>query len=211
MDVTIPVPIFGHMAQEQGRRIRVLAPYGILIHEIRLSQSELGWQARVVTLPNQIWVEPGGRRALCFSSDSSEGAEEMAVAFVERDCVARGHRLVDHMIAIGENATGEPSRRHVANVPLRFLPRGTIGDGASRRVLPEVSHDLSETGLYIATGHILQRGARMAIELKLPMLPERLEGVVVWKQEDSRPGKDRGMGISLLDPPLAYRLGIQSL
>ena len=86
------------MAHEPGRRIRVLAPYGVLTHEIRLSQTESGWQARVVTLPNQIWVEPGGRRALRFSSDSAVGAEEMAVEFVQRDCLARGHRLVDHMI-----------------------------------------------------------------------------------------------------------------
>ena len=199
------------MAQDPGRRIQVLAPYGVLIHEIRLTQTEIGWQARVVTLPNQIWVEPGGRRALCFSSDSAAGAEEMAVEFIQRDSQARGHRLVDHMIVTGENTNGGPSRRRVVTVPVRFLPRGAIGEGASRRALPAVTHDLSETGLFIATGHILQPGARMALELKLPGFPERLEGLVVWKQEESLPGKDRGMGISLIDPPLAYRLGIQSL
>jgi hypothetical protein len=189
----------------------VLAPYGTLTHEIRLSQADGRWQARIVTLPGQIWVEPGGRRALTFESTSAAQAEEMAIQFVQRDCIARGHRLADQMRLLQEAGSPEPSRRHVASFPVRLMPRGRLTAGVPRKVLPAVTHNLSETGMFIVTRHFLEPGAKVAIELNLPGLPERLEGVVIWARKESRPGSEAGLGIRLLDPPLSYRAGLQSL
>ena len=199
------------MSPDVGRRIRVLAPYGRLTHEIRLSQADDRWQARIVTLPGQIWVEPGGRRALTFESTSAARAEEMATQFVQRECIARGHRLVDEVILSQEADSPEPSRRRVVSLPVRLLPRGRLSSGKPRKALRAVTHDLSETGLFIVTRHFLEPGARVAIELKLTGLPERLEGVVIWTRKECLPGSETGMGIRLLDPPFSYRVGLQSL
>jgi hypothetical protein len=199
------------MSPDVSRRIRVLAPYGTLTHEIRLSQADGRWQARIITLPGQIWVEPGGRRALTFESTSAARAEEMATQFVQRDCIARGHRLAGEVRLPQEAGPPEASRRRVASLPVRLMPRGRLTSGMTRKVLPAVTHNLSETGLFIVTRHFLNPGARVAIELKLPGLPERLEGVVIWARKEGLPGGEAGLGIRLLDPPLSYRVGLQSL
>jgi len=199
------------MKAHPHRRIQSIAGYGLLIHEIRVARADRGWEARIVTLPNIVWVEPGGTRALTFQAPSQEKAEEMAANFIEQDCAFRGHRLMEASSASDTLVGMAPARRCVGRFPLRFSAANPLEPGASRRARPATTSNISETGLFIATSELLSPGDRVRIDLRLPGLPERLEGVVVWVRAEGELGKDRGMGIRLLDPSLSYRAQIQAL
>lgn len=164
-----------------------------------------------MTLPNQIWVEPGGRRALIFRGATPSAAAEAAAAFVGRDSLARGHRLAepgqegDALQLLG------PASRLVKRYSLRYVARGTLMGDRERRTRSAETANLSETGLFIATEETLVPGSRLSIDLRLPGLQERLDGVVVWSRHERAPGLDPGLGVRLVDPPLSYRAKIQSL
>jgi hypothetical protein len=195
-----------------ARRIQVQAPYGKLIHEIRLSSNRGIWQARIITLPRQIWVEPGGNRALTFEASTAEEAETRAAEFIEKECISRGHRLVDPTTTPGRGPdAGTPARRLSAEYALRFMQPGTLGHGGGGRTRAGRTANLSETGLFIATAEALYPGSRLIIELRLPGSDERLEGVVVWSRMSGGPGREAGMGVRLVGPSLDYRARIQSL
>ena len=198
------------MAEVQtGCHIRVQAPYGKLVHEIRLSKDGDKWRAHIVTLPRQIWVEPGGRKAMTFEAGTPERAEDLAVDFVHKDCIARGYRLIDPSRDRG-GGNYMPARRLTVEYPLRFVQKGAIirSGTVSRRAL---TANLSESGLFIATDEPFFPGSRVAIDLSLPGTSERLEGLVVWSRMASQFGNEAGMGVRLLDPSLSYRSRIQSL
>jgi Tfp pilus assembly protein PilZ len=199
------------MPIKESRRVDVIASYGRLVHEIRVSMTDGRWEARIVTLPNQIWVEPGGRSALVFESDSAEKAEEMAVAFVQRDSVVRGHRLADSSYVDDGSGDHEPARRRAARCPVRYQPRGKTAGKETRRAGAAATANLSETGIFIATEDPLPAGSRLEIDLRLPGFAERLAGVVIWTCRQSASGRELGMGVKLLDPPFSYRARIQSL
>ena len=200
------------MPQQTVRQIVVTTKQGRLVHEIRLTITGSRWQARVVTLPNHIWVEPGGRRALVFESDNAERAEEMAASFIRRDSLARGHRVADPMHrADGAAPEREPARRRSGCYSVRFAPRKPPAAGGKRRARTASTENLSETGLFISTNAPLPPGSFLDIDVRLPGLAERLEGVVVWTRGHAVGSLDNGMGVRLLDPSLAYRAMIQTL
>lgn len=192
-----------------GSRISVQAPYGKLVHEIRLSRDGNMWSARIVTLPRQIWVEPGGRKAMTFRADTPERAQDLAIDFVHKDCIARGHRLIDPSREKGA-LTDLPARRLPVEYPIRIIQKGILaGRGTvTRRAL---TTNLSESGLFIATSEPFFPGSHVAIDLSLPGTSERLEGVVVWSRMADQYGRRAGMGVRLLEPSLSYRSRIQSL
>ena len=190
----------------------MVATYGQLIHEVRVTFVGGRWQARVVTLPNRIWVRPGGRTALKFEAGSAKEAEERAVAFILRDCVARGQRVLDPSLpSASPQGVDEPARRILVEYPLRFLPVGIIKDREPIRARSGVTLNLSETGLYICSEDPLPAHWRVRVDLRLPGLAERLEGAVIWTREKPEPGLRSGMGVHLLDPSLSYRARIQTL
>ena len=200
------------MQHRTGRRIHVQAPYGELIHEIRLSSDGNVWRARVVTLPRQIWVAPGGATALTFEAGTSDEAEALAVEFVERECVARGYRLANNRRrGQGQTGGGQPAHRLCARYPIRFEQFGALerATGAGRHTGSTLN--LSETGLFVATDEALYPGSRVALDIRLPGTQERLEGTVVWSRMSGAPGSQSGMGIRLDSPSLTYRARIQSL
>ena len=137
------------------------------MHEIRLSVDKGRWQARVVTLPNHTWVEPGGRRALVFEAGSPERATEQAAAFIQRDCVARGHRVVDPMKSNEKSNARDNARRRPARHPVRFMPRASPANKTRRTARIASTENLSETGLFIATERPLPPGSRIEIDLRL--------------------------------------------
>ncbi|HZI93255.1 MAG TPA: PilZ domain-containing protein [Patescibacteria group bacterium] len=198
------------MSDQPFRRIQVTAPYGILVHEIRLSMNEGRWQARVVTLPNHIWVEPGGLRALVFESDSAQQATDLAAAFIQRDCVARGHRVTDPVTGDDRQSAIDTARRRLARHPVRFVPRAGAADKTRQAARIASTENLSETGLFIATERPLPPGSRIQIDLRLPGLAQRLVGVVVWTRPNHSGGLPTGMGVRLVEPSFSYRALIQT-
>lgn len=199
------------MENRIGRRIQVKTPYGDLTHEIRLSCDGDLWQARIVTLPRQIWVAPGGGRALTFEAPTADGAEAMAAEFIEKECIARGHRPLDQMHRDRVLSSGGPARRVVGRFTTRYAACGALSGLGEVRSRSGTTTNVSETGLFIETDDALYPGTRVTIELKLPGSPERLEGVVVWACTTAGGGRAAGMGIRLASPALSYRARIQSL
>ncbi len=200
------------MSQRPGRRIHVQAAYGELIHEVRLSMDGTGWKAIVVTLPRQIWVAADGKSALTFRAETVEEAEALAVAFIESECVARGHRLANNRRPSRGGIVGDrPARRLSRSYPIRFTQCGRLGRAEAARPYRGETLNLSETGLFIATDEALYPGSRVVIDLKLAGSHERLDGVVVWSRMANARGGKAGMGIRLESPPLSYRSRIQSL
>lgn len=200
------------MTMRTVRQIVVLSRHARLIHEIRVSFDAGKWKAHVVTLPNHIWVEPGGKRALAFEAASAQRAEEMAAAFIHRDSISRGHRLAEPPESAGEaSAQREPARRRRACYPVRFAPRPEGNSEERRRASAASTENLSETGLFICTNAPLPPGSRLDIDVRLPGLAERLSGVVVWTRCEPGSALDNGMGVQLVEPSPAYRAVVQSL
>jgi len=200
------------MSTRPIRQIVALARHARLVHEIRVSFDAGRWKAHVVTLPNHIWVEPGGKRALAFEAGSPEKAEEMAAAFIHRDSISRGHRLSEASQAVGDTpAAREPARRRRGCYPVRFAPRSGAEAEERRRARAASTENLSETGLFISTNAPLPPGSRLDIDVRLPGLAERLSGVVVWSRCEPGSALDNGMGVQLVEPSLAYRAVIQTL
>ncbi len=189
----------------------VEAPYGRLVHEVRLACQSGSWAAWIVTLPSQTWLAPDGRAPLTFEAATEEEAERRAVAFIECECVARGHRLLEPGSTNPADASHTPARRVVVELPLRFLRRGRAVAGMPRLVRRAVTANVSETGLFIATDDVITERARISIDLRLPGRNERLEGEVVWSRVLSIPGRPAGMGIRLLDPSPSYRSNVRGL
>ena len=104
-----------------------------------------------------------------------------------------------------------PSRRVFAEFPLLFIPRGALASGIQRSSQLASTHNLSNSGLFIATETILPPGSRLSIELRMPGVPERLEGVVIWGRYEPASGRVRGMGVQLLAPSSSYRARVQIL
>lgn len=199
------------MENRVGRRIQVRTSYGDLTHEIRLSCDGAIWQARIVTLPRQIWVAPGGGRALTFEAPTADAAETAAAEFIEKECIARGHRNLNSMRRDRVMATDGPARRLTGRFPTRFAAAGTMSAATETRSYTGTTTNVSETGLFIATEEGLYPGSRVTLELRLPGSPEKLEGVVVWTCTSGGQGRVAGMGVRLVTPPLSYRARIQSL
>lgn len=199
------------MENRVGRRIQVRTPYGELTHEIRLSSDGEIWQARIVTLPRQIWVAPGGGRALTFEAPTADGAETAAAEFIEKECIARGHRSLNPMRRDRDLAAAGPARRLTGRFPTRFAAAGALSGQGEVRSHTGTTTNVSETGLFIATEDGLYPGSRVTLELKLPGSPERLDGVVVWTCTSGGQGRVAGMGVRLVTPPLSYRARIQSV
>jgi len=101
----------------------VITATGLETFQVLLAHEDGRWVARILTLPNRIWVEPGGRAALKFYGDTREQAESAAAAFIESERVVRGIR-----------AAGPADTNAVAMAPrLSFAPmNGLVRPGASR-------------------------------------------------------------------------------
>jgi uncharacterized protein (TIGR02266 family) len=188
----------------RGRTLHVIAPYGPLAHEVRLTGFEGRWTAHIVTLPNMIWVEPGGSRPLQFIASTARDAEAAAVDFIVKDCLSRGQKILE-FDGIPPETTRPAYRRFEARVPLRFTCRPDLGADHVARSTEAGTANLSETGIFIATTDVVPRGARLSIDLRFPDRPLRLEGEVMWHRPTRSPGRPPGMGVRLVDPPEDYR------
>lgn len=183
----------------------VLTPWGKETYQVFIQRAEAGWIARIVTLPNRIWVQPGAREAVKFYGANASEAEGAAAAFMDEERVATGRRLVaasagDPEDSVESGILVPPAPRAATRLTQRFLVR--FGAEAPER--PGVTGNLSESGLFIITDRPGSIGAGLEIDLRLPDLPLVLEGEIVWVNTLKRQGASLGCGIRLFERPPEY-------
>ena len=197
----------------------VITPQGRETFQVLLANEDGRWVARIVTLPNRIWVEPGGRVALKFFGNSREQAESAAAGFIESERVSRGIRAA---------APAEPGavtvRPRIAFAPRdgrarpdagpaapRLLRRLLLRFGGERPELPGVTANLSESGLFIVTDQPRPIGTGVKIDLRFERNPIFLGGEVVWISPERRAGRSVGFGVKLVRRPEEYLEQLRAL
>jgi hypothetical protein len=195
----------------------VISPQGRETFQVLLDVEEGRWVARIVTLPNRMWVEPGGRMALKFFGASREAAETAAAAFIESERIARGMR------AVGPAEPGAGTVGRITLAPKALSPadapdpspriphRLLVRFGGERPELPGVTANLSESGLFIVTSQPRPIGAGVEIDLRFAQIPVFLGGEVVWISPERRDGRSVGFGVRLVRRPVEYLEHFRSL
>ena len=182
------------VAQKDGR----LEYYGVLI-------AEAGdyWRARVFTYPNMLWSVPGGRGTIKFAGATAQEAETRAIEFLHEHCEARRSTLQEAAL---ESSTGQgqakndqlfKEERQPCKVPIRF--------GTERATQAGTTANLSVGGIYLATDKPIEKGKRVRMLLDVQAYTIPLVGTVAWVRVNEEPGKPKGMGVRLHEPPALYQ------
>ena len=187
------------VALQNGR----LEYYGVLI-------AEAGdyWRARVFTYPNMLWSVPGGRGTIKFAGTTAKEAETNAIWFLHQHCEARRltmqEAVIDAPVAEVQKENeerlsprGGKEERHPGKVPIRF--------GEERATRAATTANLSTGGIYVATDRPIEKGKRVRMLLDVPGYTIPLVGTVVWVRVREEPGKPRGMGVQVHQPPALYQ------
>jgi len=190
----------------------VITPQGRETFQVLLDFERDRWVARIVTLPNRIWVESGGRAAIKFFGASREEAETAAASFIESERISKGMRAA----APAEKGPWSASPIAVAPRPgvlqpdappapsPRLLHRLLLLFGGQHPVFPGVTSNLSETGLFIITSQPRPVGAPVEIDLRFAEIPVFLGGEVVWISPERLGGRSVGFGVRLVRRPAEY-------
>jgi len=197
----------------------VITATGLETFQVLLAHEDGRWVARILTLPNRIWVEPGGRAALKFHADTREQAESAAAAFIESERVSRGIRAAGpadmNAIATTPRLSFAPKPGVVRGEPPRpsprLLHRLLVRFGDLRPELPGVTANLSESGLFIITSQPRPIGTEVEIDLRFAEIPLFLGGEVVWISPERRGGRSVGFGVRLVRKPGEYAEQLRAL
>ena len=183
------------VAQKDGR----LEYYGVLI-------AEAGdyWRARVFTYPNMLWSVPGGRGTIKFAGPTAKEAETRAIEFLHEHCEARGSTMQEAALesSAGQAQTVDDEKlfkeeRQPCKVPIRF--------GTERATQAATTANLSGGGIYLATDKPVEKGQRVRMLLDVQAYTIPLVGTVAWVRVRDEPGKPKGMGVQLHQPPALYQ------
>lgn len=196
----------------------VISPQGRETFQVWLDKEGGRWVARIVTLPNRMWVRPGGREALKFFGASREDAEMAAATFIEQERVSRGMRAAGPaqsssgvlgriVLAAGPSPSPAAIDPPAPRLPQRLLLRF----GGERPDVPGVTSNLSETGLFIITSQPRPIGTEVAIDLRFSHVPVFLGGEVVWISPERRQGLSIGFGVKLIRRPGEYLEQLRAL
>lgn len=192
-------------------RFQTESSTGSQVHELQVAYACEKWLARVVTLPDRIWSGPERREALTFSAGTREEVEGAAFAHIFRECDIRGERILGLNYASCADLHPKVARRVVAMVPVAYQVRVGGPTSPARGSERTFTANLSETGLFLVTSRRIERGCLLNLRVGLPGLREVMEGQVAWARMAAEEGRPLGAGVQLLDPPIAYRAGVQSL
>jgi hypothetical protein len=188
-------------------RINVETPRGIEAFGVLLAPSHDCWRARILTLPNVLWIGPDRRQALRFAAADPLEAQRAAVEFIIDYSTGRRFRLrASTQLLRPEQLTQEPGGPAVeppepAPRKIRFLPVrfGVVGPS-------EVggTGNLSETGVFVITSTPLDSGTPLMLTVKIDRGLVHLKGRVRWMRKSHHVGGSPGMGIELVSPPPPY-------
>ena len=200
-------------AERPGWRVHVETPRGHEAIGVLVAPSHDVWRARIITFPNVLWTIPGGRGTIKFVGETFEEAEAQAIAFIESHVQAK--RLVrrDGLAPVGpEPQHGPPSpaptklgteRRKLTCLPLRW------GHDAAR--VRGVTVNVSLEGMFIGALHPEEEGQSLLIHLDVDGHIVPLRGLVMWSRDRSEPGRPKGMGVRLSEPPSLYHAFVSRL
>ena len=172
--------------------------YGVLI-------AEAGdyWRARVFTYPNMLWSVPGGRGTIKFVGATAKEAETQATEFLREHCEARKYTMqsadADPSVGKAETEKENPlfkEERRPCKVPIRF--------GEEKATQAATTANLSAGGIYLATDKLVEKGKRLRMLLDVQAYTIPLVGTVAWVRLTEEPGKPKGMGVQLHQPPALY-------
>jgi hypothetical protein len=76
-----------------GYTTTVITAWGRETYQVWLERTACAWVARIVTLPNRIWAQAGGREAIKFHGVTREEAEAEAVRFIEEERILTKRRV----------------------------------------------------------------------------------------------------------------------
>lgn len=192
--------------ERHGWAIAVDAPRGIELYGVIVAPTNGVWRARVVTYPHSTWTIPGGRGTLKFVGPTAAEVEAKALQFVLRWCTDHnrnprdGFGPWDHT---GGPGYRRPPPRKRRSIPIRF--------GLDGKMTLMTTHDLSPGGMFVTALEPYHEGTVLDLEMEIYGCVAQMRGVVVWKRDKMEPGRPRGMGVRLLDPPPVYKLFVRGL
>lgn len=182
---------------------------------VLLARCDRGWRARVLTYPRSLWTVPGSTCTVKFVAETADEAELQARKFVEEHCEQRGYEAVRDKALVApvksfpreqtKHAEGlESSRRRVCEMRVRLAIEG--GPAVAGTVVLA-----SERGLFVRTEGTASIGDSIRIQAELDGVSFALGGDVRSVQTEASPGRPRGIGVGLTDPPARYVSYVQRL
>jgi hypothetical protein len=187
-------------------RVNAETPEGIEAYGVLLAPSYDLWRARILTMPNVLWLAPGGRRSIKLAGATPHEAQRKAIDLIHDHCLRRGYRLRRETQLISAARVAGPGRplaqpQMPAERKIRFLPIqfGVVGASEAGG-----TGNLSETGVFIITDAPLDQGTQLTMALKVDHGVIPLRGRVRWNRRQFRVGLSPGMGVELLAPPDPY-------
>ena len=201
--------------ERHGWRVNVETPVGFEAFGVLVAPSRDLWRARIITLPNVLWMAPGGFGTLKFFATTPQEAERRAIAFIEQHCELNGYLRRDALEKVRPGAVtaeaapaaaarpGGPPPRKARILPVRF--------GVSRPSTLAQTVNLSREGMFVGTPVPLARGEACRIALHVEGISMALHGIVMWNRARLETGRPLGMGVRLLDPPPAYGSYVETL
>lgn len=209
---TCPGPLRATGAERPAWRVNVETPFGHEAIGVLLAPSHDVWRARIMTYPNVLWTLPGGHGTIKFVGDTKEEAEARAIAFVEEHVRAKRYLRRDGLEAVDALAAGASrppaplfivAPRKRSCLPLRW--------GVDRASVRGVTVNVSADGMFIGAVAPETDGRSLAIHLDLDGHTVPMRGFVMWNRRRSEPGRPKGMGVRLSEPPRLYQSFVAAL
>jgi hypothetical protein len=192
--------------ERHGWAVAVDAARGVDLYGVIVAPSAACWRARIVTYPHSPWTSPGSSCPLKFVGSTSDEAEAKALGYVLRWCADRNRNPRD-----GYGPWSPPGRLSSRGVPPRKRRSLAVRYGVEGITALTTTANVSTGGMFVTAQVPLPEEAPLELELEIYGCTTLLRGVVVWRREKLEPGRPRGMGVRLLDPPPVYKLFVHAL
>ncbi len=191
--------------ERHGWAVAVDAARGMDLYGVIVAPCAERWRARVVTYPHAPWTSPGSGCPLKFLGSTSEEAEAKALEFVLRWC-ADHHRSPRDGYGSWDrrsSSRGRPPARRRKSIPVRYGVEGITA--------LTTTTNISAGGMFVTAPTPPPEETPLSLELEIFGCLASLRGVVVWRRGELQPGRPRGMGVRLVEPPPVYKLFVHGL
>ncbi len=190
--------------ERHGWAVAVDALRGVELYGVIVAPSVPLWRARIVTYPRSPWTVPGGRSTIKFVGSTPGEAETKALQFVLHWCSERKRNPRDGF-GPWDLPYGPGSRRP----PPRKRRSQSIRYGMGEKMTLTTTANLSLGGMFVTAPEPLPPDTVLDLEMEIYDCVAQMRGVVVWGRDRLEPGRPRGMGIRLLNPPPVYKLFVR--
>ena len=197
-----------------GRKFSVAQDNRLEYYGVLIAEAGDYWRARIFTYPNMLWSVPGARGTIKFAGATATEAEAQAVEFLREHCEQRRYSMqdaaddpqagqVEEENADQAAAKGRRQERHPCKVPVRF--------GEEKATQVATTANLSKGGIYLATDKPIAKGKRVRMLLDVQAYTIPLVGTVAWVRLKEEPGKPKGMGVQLQQPPALFQRYVEEV